>query len=91
MKKLITILTFLLLFLQYKLWLGAGNLFDISQLNAHIGDLHAQNIQLKATNSAIMGKIREIQDEVQAIEGSARYDLGMVKENEIFYRTVERD
>lgn len=89
MKTLTVALIFLLLFLQYKLWFADSNLFNVLDLDESVKTLRAHNNQLKDANEVIMNKIRTIREETQAIEKSARFDLGMIKEGEVFYRIVE--
>jgi len=78
-----------LLGLQYKLWLGDGSILQGQQLEEKIAIQTKQNEALEIRNRAIEADIVELQSGEQALEEQARYELGMVKNSEVYYQFVE--
>ena len=79
----------LLLGLQYKLWLGDGNIKEWLKLERKNVEQEKLNEKLTARNQALIAEIAELKSGDQALEEKARTDLGMVKADETFYQLVE--
>lgn len=75
--------------LQYKLWLGDGSVLQWSDLQKKIALQQHENEQLAIRNRAIEADILELKSGDQALEEQARYELGMVKNDEVYYQFVE--
>ncbi len=82
-------LVLVLVGLQYKLWFGDGSLFQSMQLEKKLSTQEATNLKLAAQNRAIEADIAELKSGDQALEEQARFDLGMVKQGEIYYQIVD--
>ena len=89
MKKLLLLLIFLIVYLQYRLWFGDGSLQDVWELHQEVEMQRQQNIELRERNAALQAEVTDLQQGFDAIEEHAREDLGMVKEGEIFYQVIE--
>jgi cell division protein FtsB len=89
MRSMWVILILALLGLQYKLWLGDGNIKEWMALEQKNTQQEAFNEKLTARNQALLAEITELKSGDQALEEKARTDLGMVKPNETFYQLVE--
>ncbi|MBI2780044.1 MAG: cell division protein FtsB [Gammaproteobacteria bacterium] len=89
MKALVAGLIVLLVFLQYKLWLGEGSLNEIWQLHQAIDAQTRENAALKERNAALDAEVKDLKHGLDAIEERARAELGMIKKDETFYRIVE--
>lgn len=89
MKSLIIILILALIGLQYKLWLGNGGLLQWHSLEQKLASQSNENDKLIARNRAIEADINELKNGDQALEEQARYELGMVKHNEVYYQFVD--
>lgn len=83
------ILILVLVGLQYKLWFGDGSISHWSQLEKKLVKQQEINHQLVARNRAVEADIAELQSGDQALEEQARYDLGMVKQGEVYYQFVD--
>ena len=91
MKILISSLWILLLILQYPLWIGTGSFADVYNLQ---GQLKIQQRQLGAhqqRNQSIGTEIRNLQQQVGAIENRARYELGMVRQDETYIQLIRHE
>ena len=89
MKPIIILLVLLFLYLQYRLWLGDGNLPDVIQLGNQVEAQREENIRLRERNDVLDAEVRDLQQGLDAIEEHAREDLGMIKDGETFYQIVE--
>jgi cell division protein FtsB len=89
MRPILIILIIALVFLQHKLWLGDGNLVQFTLLQHKLTKHEEQNNKLIARNKALEADIEELKRGDQALEEEARHELGMIKENEVFYQFVD--
>ena len=89
MRPLFIILIVSLVILQHKLWLGDGNLIQWHHLEKKLSVHEEENTSLASRNRGLEADIRELKSGEQALEEQARYELGMVKENEVFYQFVD--
>ncbi|MDH3526596.1 MAG: cell division protein FtsB [Gammaproteobacteria bacterium] len=89
MKNLIIMLLLLLLYLQYRLWVGEGGLRDVWDLHQEVENQRQENAGLRERNEALNAEVLDLKQGLEAIEEHAREDLGMVKDGETFYQVVE--
>ena len=89
MRLVFIILIIILVFLQHKLWLGDGNLIQWVSLQKKLVEHEQENNKLIARNKALEADIKELKSGEQALEEKARQELGMVKENEVYYKFVD--
>ncbi len=82
-------LVLVLVALQYKLWFGDGSLVHWAQLNKKLAAQQEINNKLAARNHAVEADIIELKSGDQALEEQARYDLGMIKQGEVYYQFVD--
>jgi len=75
--------------LQYKLWFGDGSILQFMLLEKKLSTQEATNLKLAAQNRAIEADIAELKSGDQALEEQARFDLGMVKQGEVYYQFVD--
>ncbi|MBU1192020.1 MAG: cell division protein FtsB [Gammaproteobacteria bacterium] len=86
---LIVILIALLLGLQYKLWVGDGSLAEVWHLHTAVGEQRLDNEQLAERNAALEAEVNDLKQGLDAVEERARSELGMIKDDEVFYQLVE--
>jgi cell division protein FtsB len=89
MKLLAAILGALIVLIQYPLWLGKGGWLRASEMDRQLEAQRATNRLLEARNGALAAEVRDLKQGIEAIEERARYELGMVREDEIFFQIVE--
>lgn len=90
MRPILVFLLLALIGLQYKLWLGDGSVTQWFNLEKKLAAEEQENKQLAARNRAIEADIIELKSGEQALEEQARYELGMVKDGEVYYQCDER-
>lgn len=88
MRVVVAILVGLLLFLQYRLWVGQGSLAEVNNLKQEISQLHKELIGLRERNRALQAEVEDLRSGQTAIEERARSELGMIKEGETFYQVI---
>jgi cell division protein FtsB len=87
--RLITLaLAALLLLIQYPLWLGKGGWLKVSDLEGQVQAAHKKTDELKARNAKLESEVRDLKDGTGAVEERARYELGMIKQNEVFIQVL---
>lgn len=88
MKVLTLILVVLIALLQYPLWLGKGSWLKVWEIDQQVTRQHEINRKLQMRNAALDAEVRDLKQGHEAIEERARNELGMIKQNEIFFHIV---
>jgi len=90
MRTLIILLTIVLVVLQYRLWVGDGSRAEIYQLQQEIASRQADLKKLQQQNLALAAEVQDLKKGLDAIEERARSELGMIKQDEVFYQVIEQ-
>ncbi len=77
------ILIALLVALHAQLWLGRGSLGHVSTLQEQLRTLGLKNAQSQLANDQLLAEVRDLKEGLEMVEEKARFELGMVKPNEI--------
>ncbi len=88
-KILIAVLILLIAQLQYRLWLGDGGREEVQEYQERLDILTKAVNGKKERNDALYAEVLDLRKGKEAIEERARYELGMIKENETFFQVVE--
>jgi cell division protein FtsB len=86
MRVLAGILVALIVALQYPLWLGKGGWMRVWDVDRQLEAQAAKNTGLEMRNSALAAEVKDLKQGTDAIEERARYELGMVKNDEVFFQ-----
>lgn len=89
MRILAWLLAILLLLLQYPLWLGKGSWPKVWGLKAQIEEVKRHNVRLIDRNNRLKAEVLDLRTGYDSIEARARYELGMIRKNEVFYQVME--
>ena len=89
MKALTLIFVILIALLQYPLWLGKGSWLRVWDLKSQIAKQEEKNNNYKIRNDALDAEVRDLKSGKAAIEERARSELGMVKQDEVFYQVLQ--
>jgi cell division protein FtsB len=76
----------LVLALQYPIWLGKGGWLRVRELDRQVEAQKKQNSELKARNGALDAEVRDLKQGFEAIEERARSELGMLRQDEVFFQ-----
>jgi cell division protein FtsB len=88
MRWLTVLLLSILVGLQYPLWFGRGGWFQVSTLERQLQAQLAQNEAMALQNQRLGGEVTSLQNGAVALEERARYDLGLIKKDEVFVQFV---
>ena len=89
MKLLIIALGFLTLLIQHPLWIGKGGWSDVLVYREALNEQVEENEAHRARNSQIKAEIADLKTGLDEIAESARSDLGMIKQGEVFFKTLD--
>ena len=88
-KVLIIVLILLIVQLQYRLWFGDGSIQQVQEYQQRLYVLKKEAQEKKERNDALYAEVLDLRKGDEAIEERARYELGMIKENETFFQVIE--
>jgi len=90
MRTLAIVFAALIILLQYPLWLGKGGWLRVWEIDRQVKVQKAGNDTLRVRNDALDADVRDLKQGYEAIEERARYELGMIKQDEIFFHIMEK-
>jgi cell division protein FtsB len=76
--------------LQHPLWLGKGGWLRVWQVERQLQQQKATNRELEMRNAGLDAEVRDLKQGYDAIEEHARFELGMVRQNEIFVQIPDQ-
>jgi cell division protein FtsB len=79
----------LLILIQFPLWLGKGGWLRVWELDKQVNAAHAKNEELKARNAKLDSEVQDLKNGTAAVEERARFELGMIKKDEIFVQVLD--
>ena len=74
--------------LQYRLWFGKNSVPDYLTLQEDVSRQELANKKLQQRNKLLYADTDDLKLGTEAIEERARNELGMIKENETFFRVI---
>jgi cell division protein FtsB len=90
LKALTLIFVILIALLQYPLWLGKGSWLRVWNVNQQISEQKGKNAAFKQRNETLNAEVRDLKQGNAAIEERARSELGMIKQDEVFYQVIDQ-
>ncbi len=84
------ILLGLVVLLQYPLWLGKGGWLKVWESDRQLRQQREVNRQLELRNAGLEAETRNLKSGLEAVEERSRFELGMVKADEVFYQLPAR-
>lgn len=85
MRTLAAIFAVLILALQYPIWLGKGGWLRVRELDRQVESQKKLNAGLATRNAALDADVRDLKQGYEAIEERARSELGMIRNDEVFF------
>ncbi len=73
-----------LVLLQYQIWNGRGSMGQVTLMQQQLLAQRASNQRTEADIARLQSEVKDLKEGVDTVEAKARYELGMVKANEIF-------
>jgi cell division protein FtsB len=84
-------LALLLLLIQYPLWLGKGGWLRVGELEKEVAAAQEKNEGLRQRNAKLASEVNDLKDGTGAVEERARFELSMIKQNEIYVQILGKD
>jgi cell division protein FtsB len=84
------VLVALIILLQYPLWLGKGGWLRVWDVDRQLQAQREVNQKLEERNAGLDAEVRDLKSGSDAIEERARYELGLIKQGEIFVQVPQR-
>ncbi|MEK7876416.1 MAG: cell division protein FtsB [Pseudomonadota bacterium] len=75
--------------LQYPLWLGKGSWLRVWEVDQALHAQRATNQKLQSRNAVLDAEVRDLKQGIEAVEERARSELGMVRQDEIFFQILD--
>lgn len=80
----------LIVLLQYPLWLGKGGWLKVWDVDRQVQQQKEASRKLEVRNGGLDAEVRDLKQGYDAIEERARFELGMIKGDEVFVQLPER-
>lgn len=90
MRWMMGLMVVMLVFLQYQLWGSREGVHAVDRTQQLLAGKQAENRLLAEHNAGLMAEVKNLKEDYAAIEEHARRDLNMVKQEETFYKVIER-
>lgn len=89
MRLLALALVVLIAAIQSPLWFGKGGWLRVWDLDRQVEAQRETNIRLAARNTTLDAEVKDLKQGYDAIEERARSELGMVKQDELFFQLLQ--
>lgn len=86
MRLLTLLLLVMLALLQYRLWFGQNSVADYYRQQEELRNQQASNLELEKRNRLLRADVTDLQQGLDAIEERARNELGLIRDDEVFFR-----
>lgn len=80
----------LVVLLQYPLWIGKGGWLRVWDVDRQLQQQREANTRLEVRNAGLDAEVRDLKQGYDAIEERARYELGMIRQDEVFVQIPEK-
>lgn len=90
MRRLSFVLIALIVLMQYPLWLGKGGWLKVWDYARQLSQQKEVIRQLELRNAGLDAEVRDLKQGYGAIEERARYELGMIRSDEIFVQIPDK-
>lgn len=89
MRLITLVVSLLLILIQYPLWLGKGGWLRVWDFDQQLAQVQVKNEGLKQRNEKLESEVKDLKTGTGAVEERARFELGMIKRDEIFVQILD--
>ena len=75
--------------LHAQLWYGRGSIPNVSAMTQQITEQKDKNERARLANEQLSAEVRDLKEGMEMVEEKARFELGMVKPNEILVQITK--
>lgn len=90
MRVVTLVLAALLMLVQAELWLGRGGMPRTLELGNRLERQRQENLAARARNDQLAAEVADLKEGLEMVEEKARFELGMVKADEILVQVSSR-
>ena len=80
----------LVVLLQYPLWIGKGGWLRVWDISRQLEEVKESNRKLEQRNAGLDAEVRDLKQGYEAIGERARFELGMIRQDEVFVQIPEK-
>lgn len=80
----------LLALVHAELWFGKGGVPRVLELQSRLDKQQAENEAARGRNGQLEAEVRDLKEGLEMVEEKARYELGMVKPDEVYVHVAPR-
>jgi cell division protein FtsB len=88
MRFLALALVLLIALIQNPLWFGKGGWLRVTELQRQLETQHGANTTLVTRNAELAAEVKSLKEGREAIEERARFQLNMIRGDELFFQFV---
>ncbi len=77
-------LILLLLVLHAQIWFGRGSVGNVADMRRKLEAQLAVNVKSQQANERMSSEVRDLREGLEMVEEKARFELGMIKSDEVF-------
>ena len=74
----------LLVLVHADLWFGKTGVHRVMELQRRLGAQQVKNEAARERNAQLAAEVRDLKEGLEMVEEKARYELGMIKPDEVF-------
>jgi cell division protein FtsB len=82
-------LVLLIALIQNPLWFGKGGWLRVHELDAQVDAQREINVKLAGRNAMLNAEVLDLKQGYDAIEERARSELGMIRQDEVFFQLLQ--
>jgi cell division protein FtsB len=79
----------LIVLIQYPLWLGKGGWLKVWNYERQLESQKDANQKLQLRNDTVDAEVRDLRSGMEAVEERARFEMGLIKPDEVYFQVVE--
>ena len=79
----------LLAIVHAQLWIGRGSVPSVAAMVQQLGQLKNNNEAAHQANDRLAAEVRDLREGMEMVEEKARFELGMVRPNEILVQIAK--
>ena len=84
------VLVALILLLQWPLWLGKGGWLRVWDVDRQLGAQREANQKLEQRNAGLEAEVKDLKTGRDAVEERARFELGLIRPDEVFVQVPQK-
>ena len=77
-----------IVYLSYDIWAGRNGLKQYEDVSANLVEAQQQSAKLQDRNQAVIDELNDLKQGNTAVEELARTELGLIREDETFFRIL---